>query len=222
MALVSALVAGGVVGIRHALEVDHLAAVTTMVEDDGRPSHVGASWAVGHSIPIVVVGLLFVVLGVRLPASVTHFFEIVVGAVLVALGARMLVRAAGVSIPTLRDHDHGGHDGRRHRHLAFGDVELGTKHTHVHDESFAVGVLHGFAGSGALVVVMVSAAPEIGQAVAFLGAFSLLTVATMAAVSVLWRRSMAVGGTRALRAAAGLVGVVAGAVLVVENVGLVA
>lgn len=218
MALASALVAGGIVGIRHALELDHLAAVTTMVEDDGDPSFVGASWGIGHSIPIVVVGLLFVVLGVRLPTSVTHFFEVAVGAVLVVLGARMLLRAADVSVPNLPDNTHGD---PRHRHLAFGDVSLGTNHTHVHDESFAVGVLHGFAGSGALVVVMVSAAPGVGQAMAFLAAFVLLTVATMATVSVLWRRSMAVGGTRLLRATAGIVGIVAGGLLVVEQVGVV-
>ncbi|KAB1195989.1 MULTISPECIES: high-affinity nickel-transporter protein [Haloferax] len=216
MALASALVAGGIVGIRHALEVDHLTAVTTMVEDDGQPSFVGASWGIGHSLPIVVVGLLFVALGVRLPASVTHFFELTVGAVLVVLGVRMLFRAAGVSVPTLRDHDH---DERRHNHLSFGDVALGTKHTHVHDESFAVGVLHGFAGSGGLVVVMVSAAPGMGQAIAFLAAFCLLTVATMATVSVLWQRSMAIGGTRLLRATAGVVGIAAGGLLVVEQLG---
>ncbi|KTG27250.1 sulfite exporter TauE/SafE family protein [Haloferax profundi] len=217
MALASALVAGGVIGIRHALEADHLAAVATMVEDDGRPSIVGASWGVGHSIPIVVVGLLFVALGVRLPESVTHFFEVTVGAILVVLGTRMLLRAAGVSLPTLRNHDHGA---QTHRHLSLGSVALGTKHTHVHDESFAVGVLHGFAGSGALVIAMVSAAPGMGQAVAFLTAFSLLTVATMATVSTLWGRSMDVGGTRLLRATAGVVGVVVGGLLVVEQVGL--
>ncbi|WP_416841119.1 high-affinity nickel-transporter protein [Haloferax sp. DFSO52] len=219
MALAAALVAGGVVGIRHALEIDHLAAVTSMVDGDEPPGFVGASWGVGHSIPIVAVGLLFVVLDVRLPASVTHVFELAVGAVLVGLGVRMLLRAANVSVPTLRGHDH---DERRHHHLAFGDVALGTKHSHVHDESFAVGILHGFAGSGALVVVMVSAAPGMGQAIAFLSAFSLLTVATMATVSVLWRRSMALGGTRVLRAAAGVVSIAAGTVLVVEHVGLVA
>jgi hypothetical protein len=217
MALASALVAGGVIGIRHALEADHLAAVTTMVDDDGTPSIVGASWGVGHSIPIVVVGLVFVALGVRLPASVTHFFEVAVGAVLVVLGARMLLRAANVSVPTLRDHDHGG---REHRHLSLGDVAFGTKHTHVHDESFAVGVMHGFAGSGALVIAMVSAAPGMGQAVAFLAAFSLLTIGTMAAVSALWGRSMKLGGTRALRAVAGFVGIVVGGLLVVEQIGV--
>ncbi|KAB1188174.1 MULTISPECIES: sulfite exporter TauE/SafE family protein [Haloferax] len=217
MALASALVAGGVIGIRHALEADHLAAVATMVEDDGNPSLVGASWGVGHSIPIVVVGLLFVALGVRLPESVTHFFELAVGAILVVLGGRMLFRAADVPVPTLRDHNHGD---REHRHLSLGDVALGTKHTHVHDESFAVGVFHGFAGSGALVIAMVSAAPGMGQAVAFLTAFSLLTVATMATVSTLWGRSMDIGGTRLLRAVAGVVGIVVGGLLLVEQVGV--
>ncbi|AFK20516.1 high-affinity nickel-transporter protein [Haloferax mediterranei ATCC 33500] len=216
MALASALVAGGVIGIRHALEADHLAAIATMVEDDNRPGIVGASWGVGHSIPIVVVGLLFVALGVSLPESVTHFFEVVVGAILVVLGVRMLLRAGGVSVPTLRGHDHEG----AHRHLSVGGIALGTKHTHIHDESFGIGVLHGFAGSGALVIAMVTAAPGMGQAVAFLGAFSLLTVATMATVSFLWGQSMSIGDTRILHAVAGTIGIIVGGLLVVEQFGV--
>ncbi|WP_396612319.1 sulfite exporter TauE/SafE family protein [Haloferax sp. S1W] len=217
MALTTALVAGGVIGVRHALEADHLAAVATMVEDGNRPGLVGASWGVGHSIPIAVVGLLFVALGIRLPESVTHLFEAVVGVILVALGVRMLLRAADVSVPSLRKHDHGGD---AHQHLSFGTFALGSEHSHVHDESFAVGVLHGFAGSGALVIAMVSAAPGIDQAVAFLAAFSILTVATMAVVSALWGRSMNVGGTRILRGIAGVVGIFVGGTLVVEMAGV--
>ncbi|WP_410767159.1 high-affinity nickel-transporter protein [Haloferax sp. DFSO60] len=219
MALASALVAGGVIGVRHALETDHLAAVATMVEGDSdRPGIVGASWGVGHSIPIAVIGLAFVALGIQLPESVTKLFEIVVGAVLVLLGARMLFRAAGIDLPTVRAH---GHENRRHRHLSIGGISLGADHSHVHGESFAVGVLHGFAGSGALVIAMVSAAPAMGQAIAFLGAFALLTIATMATVSLLWDRSMEVGGTRVLRAVAGVVGIAVGGMLVVEQVGVV-
>ncbi|ELZ78661.1 high-affinity nickel-transporter protein [Haloferax larsenii JCM 13917] len=218
MALTTALVAGGVIGVRHALEPDHLAAVATMVEGDNKPSLVGASWGVGHSIPIVVVGLSFVALGIRLPESVTHFFEAVVGVILVALGARMLLRTAGVSVPSLRKHDHGGD---AHQHLSFGSFALGAEHSHVHDESFAVGVLHGFAGSGALVIAMVSTAPGIDQAIAFLAAFSILTVTTMAVVSALWGQSLNVGGTRVLRGLAGVGGILFGGMLVVEMVGTV-
>ncbi|MFC7201982.1 high-affinity nickel-transporter protein [Haloferax namakaokahaiae] len=219
MALASALVAGGVIGVRHALETDHLAAVATMVEGDGdRPGIVGASWGIGHSLPIAAIGLAFVALGVHLPESVTRLFEIVVGGVLVLLGARMLLRAADVELPTLRSHEH---DSRAHKHLSVGGFSLGADHSHVHGESFAVGVLHGFAGSGALVIAMVSAAPAMGQAIAFLGAFTVLTVATMATVSLLWDRSMQVGGTRVLRAVAGVVGVAVGGMLVLEQVGVV-
>lgn len=225
MALVSALAAGAVVGVRHALEPDHLAAVATLVKEDDRGSgRVGASWGVGHAVPIVALGLLFVALGVRLPDSVTTLFEAVVGVVLVYLGARMLWSLRGevddgVGVDA---HDHGS---GVHSHLSLGPVALpfGGRHRHGHldGDSALVGVLHGFAGSGALVVLLVSSAPSVGAAVSFLAAFSLLSVLTMGAVSAFWGRTLGTQFTTYLEAVAGLVGVGVGLLLLVEQAGAV-
>jgi high-affinity nickel permease len=70
---VSSLLAGGAIGVTHALELDHLAAVATLVEEDtDRQGLVGASWGVGHTIPIAAIGLAFVLLGLQLPETVTR------------------------------------------------------------------------------------------------------------------------------------------------------
>ncbi|MFC4358876.1 high-affinity nickel-transporter protein [Halobium salinum] len=224
MTLVSALAAGAVVGVRHALEPDHLAAVATLVRDDDRnPARIGASWGVGHSVPVVALGLLFVALGVRLPESVTTLFEAVVGVVLVYLGARMLwsLRGDGTRVG-VEAHDHGDDGVHSHLHLGPLSLPLGrrSRHGHLDSDSALVGALHGFAGSGALVVLLVSSAPTVGAAASFLAAFALLSVATMAAVSALWGRTLGTRVATLLEAAAGVVGVLVGLLLLVEQAGI--
>ena len=215
MSVATALVAGSVVGVGHALEADHLAAVATLVDDEGtgRDGLVGASWGVGHALPVVALGVTFVALGVRLPESVTTLFEAIVGVALVVLGARML--ADVLDIVESHAHDDVG----VHRHLRVGPLSVGGSHRHLDADGMAIGVLHGLAGSGALVVALVSAAPTFDAAVAFLASFSLLSVLTMAAVSALWGRTLGTGLANYLKGGAGVVGVAVGVRLVVASVG---
>ncbi|MFB6087324.1 MAG: high-affinity nickel-transporter protein [Haloarculaceae archaeon] len=212
MTVVSALLAGGAIGVRHAVEADHLAAVAALLEDETveHPGGVGASWGVGHTLPIAALGLLFVAGGVRLPPSVAVAFEALVGAVLVGLGLRMLAAAVGVD-----GHAHGG---AVHRHLDGGALSLGWRHSHVDDASFVVGVLHGFAGSGALVVALVAAAPSVESALAYLVAFALTTVATMSAVATVWARTLDIAAAPVLRGVAGAAGAVVGLALLAASV----
>lgn len=226
MTLVSALAAGAVVGARHALEADHLAAVATIVEEDeSRPGLVGASWGVGHSLPVVLLGLAFLRLGVRLPEALTGLFEAVVGAVLVFLGVRMLLRV--LRNEPVADHDHdrktpgrdrGRDDGTGHAHLSVGGLSLGVTHGHLDGEGVAVGLLHGLAGSGALVVLLVSSAPTAAAAASFLASFTALSIVTMAAVAAVWGRTLGTRFERVLAVAAGVVGVGVGALLLAEQV----
>ncbi|GAB3325146.1 high-affinity nickel-transporter protein [Haloplanus salinarum] len=245
MSLVAAAVAGGAMGARHALETDHLAAVATLVDGgegdavgDGEeprssengeeprssenglgapassPALVGASWGIGHTVPITALGATLLAFGVRLPASVTGLFEAVVGVVLCYLGGRMLAGVIG-----RREHAHGTHP--LHGHFDVGTLSLGGGHVHVHGDSALVGALHGVAGSGALVIALVSTTPDLPTAASFLGAFGLASVLTMAAVAAVWGRTLDTGMERALRAFAGALGVVVGLLLVVEWAGLV-
>lgn len=212
---VSVLAAGAVLGVRHALEADHLAAVATLVDGEADPTGlVGASWGVGHALPIVALGLAFVILGVGPPAVVTTLFEALVGVVLVVLGGRLLWRLSVARVGPTARHDHGA---GLHAHLPVGDVSLGLTHVHLDGDSFLVGVVHGFAGSGVLVVALVAAAPSAVAAIGFLGAFCALSIATMAAVSALWGRALGTAFPRYLEVAAGLLGVGVGVALLAEQ-----
>ncbi|WP_380675750.1 high-affinity nickel-transporter protein [Salinigranum sp. GCM10025319] len=286
MSLVTALIAGGLLGIRHAVETDHVAAVAALVDrEDDRPGLVGASWGVGHSIPVAAVGLAFLLLGIQFPEVVFVAVEAVVGLLLVALGARLLVGEVvrlrhshdgtadhdhlGVgstlvglthSHRSTHDHDHvhgEADDGHEHAHAHThghdrghgedeGSEDGGHTHPwllggvesdgHAHDQEgshdhdrlhasldrggFAVGAVHGLAGSGALVVALVATAPSLDNALAFLGGFSTLSVATMAVVSAVWGRALDTRGRRLLSVVAGVVGVVVGVGLLAEVAGV--
>lgn len=230
MSTFATLVAGAVFGVRHALESDHVAAVMTLVTDDQeveRSGALGAWWGVGHSLPILVLGLAFIALGIRVPERITQGFEIIVGVLVALLGARMLWHAVrDVDVGTY-EHDHGddhkheddrgaGHD-HSHSHFQFGSLSLGGRHVHFREDSFLVGVVHGLAGSGALVVALVSTAPTAPTAVTFLVSFSVLSILTMAAVSAVWSRTLDTAVARYLKAVAGLVGIGVGLLLIFEE-----
>jgi high-affinity nickel permease len=74
----TALPVGSAFGVRHAFEADHLAAIATLVEDGNRSASTGAAWGVGHSIPILVLGVSFLSLDVQIPSTVTAGFEALV------------------------------------------------------------------------------------------------------------------------------------------------
>ncbi len=157
--------------MRHALEPDHLAAVSTMVsrERNGlRAAWLGICWGLGHTTSLVVVGAVLVVMRAEMPASMTNFFEFAVAVMLVGLGGRAIVLAArqGPDGP-LVVHRHGT---IVHRHAS------GTAHVHVGHWTLArrpllIGALHGLAGSGALMPLVLTTLPTNAARVAYLVLF---------------------------------------------------
>src|SRR5579871_6887129 len=87
---------GTVLGMRHALEPDHLTAVSTLVTGERsslRAAMLGASWGVGHTLSLVVVGAALVVMRAEMPAHVADAFELLVAVMLVVLGVRAIAMA---------------------------------------------------------------------------------------------------------------------------------
>lgn len=168
-------------GVRHAFEADHLAAVGAFAATRPGPRAAlgfGLRWAAGHGAIVVVAGGALALLSVDVPTGVDLWFERAVGASLVALGAWTI--ASGC---TLHAHRHSHPDGTTHEHL----------HSHLHDEGHehghavtALGVLHGLAGTApvvALIPVVEFDSAAVG--VAFLLAFAVGTAMAMAAYGLL-------------------------------------
>ena len=212
---------GGIFGTRHAFEADHVAAVATLVEDGDHPATTGMAWGIGHSLPIFFLGCLFLVLDVQLPDSIGTVFELLVAVVLVALGLRVLAGRESLGIALLR-HAHGSnqtYSDAVHRHLTTGDKQVGLFHSHENGESLVVGVVHGLAGSGGVVIALAAASQTVAGGASFLFGFSTASVLAMGIASWVWGR--AVDQARNLRVLAGMASVIVGAVLFAETVGFV-
>src|SRR5258708_16953703 len=104
---------GSLLGMRHALEPDHLTAVSTLVSDGHgtrRAALLGVCWGVGHTVTLILVGAALIVLRAEMPAFASDVFELGVALMLIGLGARAILIAArqGPSGP-VHVHAHGGH-----------------------------------------------------------------------------------------------------------------
>jgi len=183
------LALGFVLGLRHALDVDHVAAVSTIVSarrSVWASSLVGAVWGLGHTTALLALGVVVVALQTGIPPAVAQALELAVAAMLVGLGARLLwtLRQGG------RLHLHGHvHDGRFHVHPHVhgrGAHAAGTDH-HAHPgrQPFVVGLVHGLAGTAGLMLAVVATIPSRPLALLYVAVFGCGSIGGMMAMSAL-------------------------------------
>jgi len=144
-------------GFTHAFEADHLLAVSNIVSqrNNTRSSMKdGIFWGLGHSSTIFFIGVLMILFKVGISEHSFHYFEAMVGLMLIALALYRLVKFFRSKKLVIHLHDH-EHDGTQHKHL---HVHIGKeqKHSHTHSLAYGVGLVHGLAGSGALILIVMS------------------------------------------------------------------
>jgi len=174
---------GALLGMRHALEPDHLTAVSTLVTGERssvRAAMLGASWGVGHTLSLVAVGAVLVVLRAEMPAAVADLFELFVAVMLVALGVRAIALAVrqGPIGPTHTHH----HGHVVHKHAG------ATPHVHVGQWTLArrpliVGAVHGLAGSGALTALVLATLTSTAARITYMTLFGFGSTLGMAMLS---------------------------------------
>jgi high-affinity nickel permease len=198
--VVATLALGFVLGLRHALDADHVAAVATFATGERnllRSSLVGAWWGAGHTAALLLFGSALVALRLVVTPRMGQFLEFAVGCMLVLLGANVLRKLARDSAIHAHTHEH---DGTQHTHL---HVHLGDAgHTHQHHtlrlggKPFVVGVVHGLAGTAAVLLLVVGAIPSALLAVGTILIFGLGTIGGMMAMSVLMSVPLAIAAGR--------------------------
>lgn len=190
--LTSLLLLGFAMGVRHALEADHLATVASLATRSRRLGdvvRVAGIWGLGHAAVLVVLGGAAALAGFALGDGLSRGLETGVGLVLVLLGLDVLRRARK---RRLHVHAHRHTDGtwhvHAHTHEHSGDHEQASAHDHAHPRglawrALAVGALHGAAGSAALVLV---AAPSLGplRGLGYVVVYALGSIAGMLLLSV--------------------------------------
>lgn len=184
-ALVLAL--GFISGMRHALDPDHVAAVSTIVaehRDVWRSSRVGAFWGIGHTVTLAAAGLVVLIFKLTIPERLALGFELAVGVMLVLLGLQVILRFVRERFH-IHAHEHGGE-----RHIHLHSHRHGPEHRHEHGcryewRSLLIGMVHGLAGSAALTVLLLSSLRSLLQGVLYLAMFGIGSIAGMMLISVL-------------------------------------
>lgn len=198
MTLFPALALGFVLGVRHATDADHLAAVGTIATQRHsapawRSALVGAWWGAGHSLSVLLVGGALVALRTPMPPRVTLALEFGVAIMLVALGLAALVRRGRNPTSALRP--------------------------------FLVGTMHGLAGSAVLALLLITTTDSALTAAVYLVCFCVGTIAGMSLISTLiaiparWPKADAWALEPRIRVLAGVASVVVG-LMIAHRVGI--
>jgi len=186
------MVAGLAIGLEHAFEPDHIAAVSTQIakrkfqqskslkvfvgQSTLRSSLLGALWGAGHTSTLILVGLLVFALSLSIPNTVFIGLEFIVGLMLVFLGSMAYLNKSIFKFRHLHPHIH--EDGTIHTHPHTHDGE----HKHGH-KLYAIGCVHGLAGSGSLVVLVASSLGSVEMVLSFILIFGIGSMVGMAIIS---------------------------------------
>jgi ABC-type nickel/cobalt efflux system permease component RcnA len=185
----SVLAFGLVFGLKHAVEADHLAAVSTIVSQRKgllSSSLVGGLWGVGHTISLLIAGVGVLLLHVKIGERTAMALEFCVAVMLIALGANALTKLLRGGALHAHAHHHGG---RAHFHPHIHDGQAEPPHAH-HGLSFSarpvlVGMVHGLAGSAALMLLVLSTVSSSLIGIAFIVVFGIGSIGGMLVMSAL-------------------------------------
>lgn len=224
------LLISALLGLRHATDPDHLAAVTTLIaseRDRDRVRKAGAMgllWGAGHGTTLVLLGLPLVLFNRYLPEVVQQAAEALVGAIIILLAARLLLRWRRGAFHA---HVH-SHDGETHRHIHSHAEDEAHAHEHVRRTplgAYGVGLVHGIGGSGGLTLLLLSTIGDKAQAAGALLIFAAGTAVSMALLSTVFGLAIAGGpvGRRfgSVAPALGVLGIAFGAWYALGALGVV-
>ncbi len=224
VSVASILVFGFLLGLRHAFEVDHLVAISTLVTRKRslwKSVRFGVIWGIGHSAMLLAVGGVVLLLQVRIPPLLELSLEGLVGAMLVGLGLLTLLDCWRRRVH-LHRHTHGGT-----AHLHFHTPTKGPEHFHQHGgetgwKPLLIGIVHGLAGSAAVLLLTVVTAPSPVESLLYIVSFGCGSILGMGAAGLLFGCLFSLtyrhfqGASLSLRIAAGATSVALGVWIICE------
>jgi high-affinity nickel permease len=179
MSILIALSAAFILGVQHAFEPDHVVAISTIATRTKsmlKSLETGSLWGLGHTLTLLVAGMLLILLKVQLPVSIAASFELGVGFMLIVLGIWAIV---SLKEKKLHLHAH-SHNGKIHTHIHSHAETKSHEHAHV---PFSVGIVHGLAGSGALVILIMSSMTDVVQGFFFIVSFGVGLILAMSLIA---------------------------------------
>jgi ABC-type nickel/cobalt efflux system permease component RcnA len=219
---------GFLLGMQHALEADHIAAVSSIAARRSEVGDIvkhGLTWGLGHTLTLFVFAGAAILLGHAIPQKLTAPLETAVGIMLVGLGAHLLWRLWRDRVHV---HTHRHDDGTVHLHVHSHAGErmtnvraphAGAPHMHAHGfrwRTLLVGLMHGMAGSAALLVLTVSQAPSAAAGLGYIALFGVGSMigmgllSTVIAVPIMISAPFLTLANRTLQGAVGLITIAIG------------
>lgn len=196
---IAVVILGFLLGLKHATDADHVVAVGTIVNEYGnafRSLWVGASWGLGHTTPLLILGIVILLIKSAVMdfyKGVAHYFEFGVAAMLIFLGLQVYWN---LRRRQLHVHQH-AHDGDSHMHIhgthsSQEDPSIEKSHSLFNPgrpffrlKSFLIGLIHGMAGSAAVMLVLLPTIDTFTTGLVYLILFGVGTVFSMALITIL-------------------------------------
>ncbi len=197
---------GFILGLKHAFDADHLIAVSTIVSERKKllsSSLVGALWGIGHTISLLLVGCLVIAFQFNIPEQIAAIMELAVAGMLIILGLQVLWKLFKGEMIHVHVHEHNGH---KHIHPHIHPFKSMHQHTvdepHHHERrtsllervlvhvanskrSIIIGMVHGMAGSAALMLLVLATIKSTALAIIYIVVFGLGSVGGMMLMSTL-------------------------------------
>ena len=194
LGLLAALVLGILLGSKHSLDPDHVVAVSTIVSEYKNPLRsfwVGISWGLGHTTTLLIIGIVIIALRLTIPERMILLFEFAVGVMLVGLGIQVIY-----SFRKKKVHQHAhGHEEEAHHHFHSHSKspEHVPEHHNTHGigkpflrrKSYVIGLVHGLAGSAALMLLVLASIESPIAGLAYILLFGLGSVLSMGIMTVI-------------------------------------
>ncbi len=190
--MLSLLFIGFLIGMRHALEADHVAAVATLATTTNSLNSAikqGAVWGLGHTIALFIFGSIVILTDSIMPEHLALGLEFVVGIMLLVLGIDVIKRMIRDKVH-FHTHQHGKNKQHFHAHKHKNEtVHNPQQHQHKHTSKFPrralfVGLMHGMAGSAALILLTLQTVSSPVTGLVYILLFGIGSIAGMAALSV--------------------------------------
>lgn len=186
------LLLGLLVGFIHAFEADHMAAILTLSNNNKKRLFLrGAAWGLGHTTTLLILSVAIIVFSVVLTSEAAAALEFAVGVMLIFLGLQVIYRFRKDRLH-FHVHQHAGSTPHMHVHSHATDVADHSQSTHEHKhasrpplKAFAVGLVHGAAGSAGVIVLAVSKTGDPWVAVGYVALIGLGSALGMAILSVI-------------------------------------
>ena len=199
--IISAIIVGFFIGLRHSLDGDHVIAVSTMAKDLRSffgTIWIGLSWGLGHSTPLIIIGVLVLLIKddiIDIYEPISSYFELLVSVMLIFLGLQVFWK---LFRGNFHFHKH-EHDGVGHTHLHNSHIhnnskkfESDHKHSFIFQlapffrlKSYLIGIVHGLAGSAAVILAILPTSPSFISGFSYLIFFCIGTIVSMSIMTFL-------------------------------------